>query len=262
MGVVNVTPDSFSDGGQFQQASDAVAHALALADQGADVLDIGGESSRPGAEDVSTETEIARVIPVIEGVRAAGCRSAISIDTRKAAVARAALAAGADWVNDISALRFDPAMAPLLAEAGCPAILMHMRGNPRDMQQRTHYEDVIGDVLTELAAALDAAEAAGIARDRLLVDPGIGFAKTPEQNLVLLRHVERFHALGRPLVVGVSRKSVIGQVLDLPVSERLEGALSVTALLVAAGVQVIRVHDVQANVRAARMADAIVRAQA
>jgi dihydropteroate synthase len=260
MGIVNVTPDSFSDGGRHFDRDAAVRHARQLVDEGADVLDIGGESTRPGAEEIPVDEEIRRTAPVIAELRQGGMTQPISVDTRKAAVARAALEAGADWVNDVSGLTWDAEMAAVVADAGCPVILMHMRGTPADMTTRTRYDDVVEDVLIELAQRRDAALASGIAGDRIMLDPGIGFAKTPEQNLVLLRHLARLHDLGHPVVLGASRKRVIGHVLDTPADERVEGTVAVTVLAVAAGIDTIRVHDVRANRRAADMAAAIVNA--
>ncbi len=259
MGILNVTPDSFADGGRFHAPEAAVARAREMVRQGADIIDVGGESTRPGSEGVTASDEWARVAPVIDQLRADGCDAVISIDTTKAAVARRALAAGADLVNDVSALRFDPEMAPLCAQAGCPVILMHTRGRPRDMQTRANYGDVLAEVAGELSEAVGAALEAGVRGESLLIDPGIGFAKTPEHNLQLLNRLDELARLGRPIVVGASRKSFIGHVLDLPLADRLEGTLALTALAVARGAHVVRVHDVAANVRAARMADAIVR---
>ena len=201
-----------------------------------------------------------RTAPVIEQIRRNDASVILSIDTTKAAVARAALAAGADWVNDVSALRADPAMAEAVREAACPIILMHRRGEPRTMQGHTQYDDVVKNVTAELADAVDRAVNAGIDRERILVDPGIGFAKTPEQNLTLLRDIGALHEMGLPLVLGASRKSVIGHSLDLPVDARLEGTLAITTWAVSQGVHILRVHDVRANCRAALMTEAIAHA--
>ena len=256
MGVVNVTPDSFSDGGLFLGRDAAVAHAERLVAEGADIVDVGGESTRPGAADVAAGAEIERVAPVIARLRERGCATPISVDTRKAEVARAALAAGADLVNDVSALA-DPAMRELVASAGVPAVLMHMRGTPSDMASRAVYRDVVGEVERELEEALARAAAAGVRQDRVLLDPGLGFAKTAEQSVALLAALPRLRSLGRPLVVGPSRKSFIGKIAGAPVGERLPGTMAAVAACVLAGVEVIRVHDMSAARQAAKVAAAI-----
>ena len=256
MGVVNATPDSFSDGGRFLDAEAAVAHALRLAGEGADLVDVGGESTRPGAAAVPAEEEIRRVVPVIERLRARGLSIPNSIDTSKAAVARAALRAGADLVNDVRALA-DPDLARAVAEAGAPVVLMHMRGTPADMAERAHYRDVAAEVADELAGSMERAERAGVSRDRILLDPGIGFAKTAEQSLELLARLGELRALGRPLVVGPSRKSFIGKVTGAPVEARLPGTLAAVAAVVLAGAEVVRVHDVGPARQAALVAAAI-----
>ena len=257
MGILNVTPDSFSDGGEFFDRQAAVRHGLRMAEEGAQIIDVGGQSTRPGSEEVSPAEELDRVAPVIEGLRA-GSDVAVSVDTYRAAVAERALAAGADIVNDISAFRFDAEMLPLLAERGAPAIAMHIKGTPRDMQTDPRYDDVVGEVYAYLAEALGRVERAGLDRGKVAVDPGIGFGKTAEHNLQLLRSLARFRELGSPVLVGASRKSFIGKVLELEVGERLEGSLAVSALCAAAGVEVLRVHDVAAHLRAVRMAEAVV----
>jgi len=256
MGVVNATPDSFSDGGLFLAADAAVAHAERLVAEGADLLDIGGESTRPGAADVPAEVEAGRVVPVIERLRAGGCAVPISVDTRKAEVARAALRAGADLVNDVSGLA-DPALRDVVAEAGVPAVIMHMRGTPSDMASRAVYADVVGEVERELAEALARAVAAGVREELILLDPGLGFAKTAAHSLALLAALPRLARLGRPLVVGPSRKSFIGAVSGAPVGERLPGTLAAVAACVLSGVEVIRVHDVAPARQAALVASAI-----
>ncbi|HZB79630.1 MAG TPA: dihydropteroate synthase [Actinomycetota bacterium] len=258
MGIVNVTPDSFSDGGMFDDADAAVKHGLQLLEEGADILDVGGESTRPGSIPVDEDEELARVLPVIEGLRREAPEAILSVDTRKAAVASEALAAGTDVVNDIGA-GADPGMFGVVASAGAGMVLMHMQGEPKTMQSEPRYGDVVGEVRSFLAERLGGAVAAGIGRDRLCVDPGIGFGKTPDQNLALLHELAMFRQLGRPVLLGTSRKSTIGHVLDLPAHERLEGTLATTALGIAAGVDIVRVHDVLANVRAARMSDAVLR---
>jgi dihydropteroate synthase len=256
VGVLNVTPDSFSDGGRFLDAKRAVEHGLRMASEGAAVIDVGGQSTRPGSAEVSPGEELDRVLPVIEGLRAAG-DAVISVDTYRAEVARRALEAGADIVNDISAFRFDPGMLELLAESGAPAVAMHIQGTPRDMQADPRYDDVVAEVRDHLADALERARRAGVDPSRVAVDPGIGFGKTVEHNLLLLRRLPRLRELGSPVLVGASRKSFIGRVLDLEVGERLEGTLAVSALAAAAGADLIRVHDVAANLRAVRMAEAV-----
>ena len=260
MGILNVTPDSFSDGGRSASPSAAVRRGLALAAAGADLIDVGGESTRPGARAVSAREERARVVPVIRAL-ARRVRVPISIDTSKAAVAAAALEAGAGLVNDVTALRGDRRMAAVVARAGVPVVLMHMRGHPRTMQRRTRYRALPDDVLAELQTAIDRALDAGIASDRILVDPGLGFAKTAAQNLTLLRTLSAFHALGHPLVVGPSRKSFIGTVLEAPVNERLFGTAACVALAIAGGAHIVRVHDVDAMAQVARMTDAILQAE-
>lgn len=256
MGVLNVTPDSFSDGGRFVGPQAAVAHGIEMVVAGADIVDVGGESTRPGAETVPTDEEAARVLPVIERLAALG-RVAVSIDTRKPEVAVAALAAGATIVNDVTG-GADPGMFAAVAPAGAAMVLMHMRGDPSTMTSLTHYEDVVEEVRASLADRLHAAVAAGIELERLAIDPGLGFAKTGEQSLVLMRDIARFHTLGRPVLAGPSRKSFIGTALGgLPVEERLEGTAAAVAWLVGQGVQVIRVHDVPAMVRVIRVAEAI-----
>jgi dihydropteroate synthase len=257
MGVVNATPDSFSDGGRYLDPAAAVDRALRLADDGADLVDVGGESTRPGAPPVPADEEIARVVPVIARLRARGFALPISVDTSKGAVGRAALAAGADLVNDVTALS-DPDLARACAEAGAPVVLMHMRGTPADMAARTTYGDVVADVARELDAALARAEAAGVARDRTLLDPGIGFAKTAEQSAELLARVGELRALGRPLLVGPSRKSFIAKLAGgAEPEERLPGTLAAVAACVLAGVEVLRVHDVRETRQASLVAAAI-----
>jgi dihydropteroate synthase len=256
MGVVNATPDSFSDGGRYLAPADAVDRALRLAEEGADLVDVGGESTRPGAPPVSAEEEIARVVPIVERLRARGFPLPISVDTSKGAVGRAALAAGADLVNDVTALA-DPDLARACAESGAPVVLMHMRGTPADMASRAVYGDVVADVARELAAALERAEAAGVARDRTILDPGIGFAKTAEQSVELLARVGELRALGRPILVGPSRKSFIGKLTGAAVEERLPGTLAAAVACVLAGVELLRVHDVGPARQAALVAAAL-----
>jgi dihydropteroate synthase len=256
MGVVNVTPDSFADGGRYLDPRAAVAHGLALAAEGADLLDVGGESTRPGATDVEEAVELARVLPVIEGL-AAATDVPVSVDTRKAAVARAALHAGAAIVNDVSAGRDDPDLLGVAAEAGAPLVLMHMQGTPATMQDDPRYDDVLAEVEAFLQERCAAAEAAGVAADALVVDPGIGFGKRDEHNYALLAGLARLTRLGHPLLVGTSRKGFIGRALDLPVEERLEGTAATVVWAVERGARIVRVHDVAPMVRTVRMTEAL-----
>jgi dihydropteroate synthase len=244
MGVVNVTPDSFSDGGLFLDADAAVAHALELAGQGADILDFGGESTRPGAEPVSADEERRRVLPVIERVLASGRDAQVSIDTSKTAVARAALDAGATYVNDVTAFRGSPDLAGLVAERGADCCLMHMLGEPRTMQQDPRYDDVVADVKAFLEQRLAFAVAEGVPEERVMLDPGIGFGKTLEHNLELLRRLDEIVALGRPVVVGTSRKSFLGRLTGRDVGERVPGTIATNVLALERGASVFRVHDV------------------
>ncbi len=244
MGVVNVTPDSFSDGGQFVDAPTAIAHGVALEAEGADILDIGGESTRPGAEPVGPAAELARVLPVIAGLRERGATAQISIDTSKAQVAAAALDAGADIVNDVTALRGDPAMAGLVAERGVPCCLMHMLGEPRTMQDDPHYDDVVSDVKAFLEERMAVAIGAGIAEERILLDPGIGFGKTDAHNLELLARLDELATLGRPVVIGTSRKSFLGRITGRQVDDRLAATIATNVLAYERGARVFRVHDV------------------
>ena len=255
MGVVNVTPDSFSDGGLYLDPGAAVAHGEQLARDGAAIVDVGGESTRPGAEPVTAAEELGRVLPVVEGLAAAGV--AISIDTSKRAVADAALAAGAAIVNDVTAFRGDPEMAALCAERGPTVVLMHMAGEPRTMQDDPRYEDVVDEVRAFLAARLQAAVDAGVAEDRVWLDPGIGFGKTAAHNHELLRRLPELRELGRPLVVGTSRKRFIGQGDASGPDERLGGTIAASVLAAADGVDVLRVHDVAAVTEALSVATAI-----
>ncbi len=256
MGVVNVTPDSFSDGGRFLDRDRAVAHGEQLAVDGADLLDVGGESTRPGSAPVEAGEEADRVVPVVERL-AARVDVPISVDTRRAEVAAEAIAAGASIVNDVTAGR-DPDMFGEVAAAGAGMVLMHMRGEPATMQQLTGYEDVVGEVHDWLGERLEAAVEAGVDRECLAVDPGLGFAKTAAGSLLLMQSIERFLDLGRPVVVGPSRKSFIGVALGgLDVEERLEGTAGAVAWLAAHGAQVVRVHDVLEMARVVRVVDAI-----
>jgi dihydropteroate synthase len=255
MGVINVTPDSFSDGGRFLDPEVAVAAGIRMVEDGADLLDVGGASTRPGSESVPVQAEIDRVVPVIK--RLGGeVDTPMSIDTRKAEVARAALDAGATIVNDVTG-GSDPAMFETVRDAGAAMVLMHMRGDPRTMQQLTDYDDVIREVRDYLAQRMEAAVSAGIERERLALDPGLGFAKTAEQSLRLMKEIGAFLDLGRPLIVGPSRKSFIGKVLGTEADERLEGTAGAVAWLAGHGAHVVRVHDVKEMARVVRVVDAI-----
>ena len=274
MGILNVTPDSFSgDGliGEGETLDRATAQAARFVAAGADILDVGGASTRPGAEPVGPEAEAARVLPVIEALKAAHPDFAISVDTYRSEVAAAALDAGAEIVNDIWALRADPDMASLAAGRGAPVILMHNRSKPNDIDidarlggayRGADYDHLLDDIAAELGELASAAEAAGIARDQIVLDPGIGFGKTAVQNMALLNNLDRLKALGYPLLIGPSRKSFIGKVLDLPADERIEGTAAALAIGIARGADIVRVHDVEAMARVVRMTDAILRAPA
>ena len=244
MGILNVTPDSFSDGGRYLQLKKAVAHLLQMERDGADLIDIGGESTRPGARPVSAEEEMRRVIPVLEHVRKK-IHVPLSIDTSKSTVAEAALKAGAALVNDVTALG-DPAMGKVVARWGAPIILMHARGNPRTMRRRARYKNLIAEVVAELKQAVQKALRAGISRDCILVDPGLGFAKKPHHNFELLKHLSEIKKLGYPVVIGPSKKSFLGTVSEEPSSGRIFGTAAVVALSVFLGADIIRVHDVAA----------------
>jgi dihydropteroate synthase len=257
MGVLNVTPDSFSDGGRFVDPEDAVARGLQLVADGAALVDVGGESTRPGAGPVTVEDELARIEPVLEGLHGVP----VSIDTSKAAVARRALELGAELVNDVTALRGDPAMAEVVAEADAFVCLMHMQGEPRTMQVAPHYDDVVGDVLAFLGERVAFAVGQGVREDRICVDPGIGFGKTPDQNLELLRRLDELGALGRPVLVGVSRKSTLGKVTGEPAATTGSAAASVAAAVASyfRGAWMIRAHDVRETVEALAVAAAVER---
>ncbi|HHO54618.1 MAG TPA: dihydropteroate synthase [Deltaproteobacteria bacterium] len=243
MGVLNVTPDSFSDGGRYVEVEAAVAHGLALLDDGADWLDVGGESTRPGSRSVSEAEELRRVVPVIRALVARRPDAIISIDTSKAGVARAAIEAGARIVNDVTALA-DPAMGPLCAEAGVTVVLMHMRGRPETMQEDVHYDDVVEEVRARLADRIGAAEAMGIDRDRIVIDPGVGFGKAPGDNPRLIGATRRIASLGCPVLIGASRKSFLGHLTGQDASGRLAGSVGAALAAAAAGASVLRIHDV------------------
>ena len=267
LGVVNITPDSFSDGGRFLDPGAAIQHGLEMLEQGADLIDLGAESTRPGgssvygagASDVPAEDELLRLLPVLRGLRRQ-TKAPLSIDTRKAAVAQVALDEGADLINDVSALG-DPQMAPLLSKSTVPVILMHSRGDLATMQRDIRFEDVVREVQEELAAAADRAVAAGIARERLILDPGIGFGKTAEQNLRLLREVGAFASIGRPLLIGASRKSFLGHVTGASPAARLPGSLAAAAWAAMSGVSLLRVHDVGETVQFLRVLESIAGAE-
>lgn len=265
MGVLNVTPDSFFDGGRFLGADAAARRVEGMVEEGADLIDVGGESTRPagaygaGAAPVTEEEETRRVIPVIERI-AKDCPVPISVDTTKAGVARRALDAGAGLVNDISALRLDPGMAPLIADRGAPVVLMHMKGTPRTMQKNPNYEDVVEEVRAFLRERIAFAVESGIPPDRLLIDPGLGFGKRLRDNFEIIARLREFRVLNVPLLIGPSRKAFVGVTTPpIPVEDRLEGTLAALALCVANGADVVRVHDVRAGARACRLADAVAR---
>jgi dihydropteroate synthase len=257
MGILNVTPDSFHDGGRYVDPARALERASLMVDAGADWIDVGGESTRPGAPPVDAEQERARVVPVIHALRRAHPQLPISVDTTKASVARAAIEAGASAVNDVSALA-DPELVGVVAGAGCGLMLMHMQGTPGTMQRAPHYDDVVAEVRDHLLARAELAVQGGVGKDLIMIDPGIGFGKTLQHNLALLRALPSFVATGLPVLLGASRKSFIGQVLELPdTADRLEGSLAVASLAAWMGVAMLRVHDVQATRRAVDMTWAI-----
>lgn len=257
MGVLNVTPDSFSDGGEFNTPEAALTQAQRLVDAGVDILDIGGQSTRPGAEEVSEAAELQRVLPVVKAVRSS-LSVPISVDTTRAAVAKEAVAVGADMVNDISGGTFDPDMFPVVAQLGVPIILMHIRGTPQTMQKLTDYHNVIDEIYQFLEGQIRAAINAGIVRSRLIIDPGIGFAKTAEQNVQLLQQLSAFRSLGVPILVGVSRKSFIGRILHQPdPKQRVWGTAAACCAAIASGSDILRVHDVSEMHDVCRVADAI-----
>jgi dihydropteroate synthase len=270
LGIINATPDSFSGDGVLvgeEAVETAVAQAKQFIADGADILDIGGESTRPGSQPVSAEEEMGRILPVIKAIRQL-TDVPISVDTYRADVARAALDAGADWVNDVWGLRMDGAMAGLVAEKGCPVIIMHNRSKPKDviqteklggMYQGAEYDDLFADVMRELQVSIDLALDAGVDKSQIIIDPGIGFGKSITQNMQLINELDRFKALGCPILLGPSRKSFIGYTLDLPPEERVEGTAVTVAIGIDRGADIVRVHDVKEIVRVAKMTDAIVR---
>lgn len=258
MGILNVTPDSFSDGGHFLEVDRAVGYALKMVEEGAEIIDIGGESTRPGAEPVTAEEEMRRIVPVIEAIRKQSA-IALSVDTYKADIARAAMEAGADIVNDISALRMDEQMAAVAGATGATVVLMHMQGTPLTMQENPHYDDCVKEVADFFSERIDYAVSRGIERHKLVLDPGIGFGKRPEDNVALLRHLERFRTFGLPLLVGASRKSFISRItgIERPASKRLGGSVAAAAVAVLHGAQIVRVHDVLETAEAVRIIQAI-----
>jgi len=256
MGIANITPDSFSDGGRFTALKDIIGSVQEMIAAGADIIDVGGESTRPFSEPVDADVELARTIPVIRAIRQFSSIP-ISIDTTKAEVAAAAIEAGADIVNDVSALRFDPDMATIVRASGLPVILMHMRGRPRDMQKNPYYEDLLGEVAAFFKERIEWAEKQGISRERVVIDPGIGFGKTVAHNLALLKHLAFFKTLGCPILIGHSRKAFIGKILDKEVGERDVATAALSALCVGFGANILRVHDVAKTVQAVRLAEAV-----
>jgi dihydropteroate synthase len=259
MGILNATPDSFSDGGRFAAADRALAHAREMAAAGADIIDIGGESTRPGAAPVTEEEELRRIIPLIERL-SAELTVPISVDTYKSSVARKALEAGASIINDISGLRFSPDMAKVAADFGAAVVIMHIKGTPRDMQQNPVYTDVVGEVTAYLEEGIELAVRAGVDREKIMVDPGIGFGKNLEHNLTILNRLDEFKSLGRPIVLGTSRKKFIGTILDIPAPEqRVDGTAATVALGIERGAAIVRVHDVARMAQTARMTDAILK---
>jgi len=262
MGVLNVTPDSFSDGGQFQTVAAAISQAVRMVAAGVDLIDLGGESTKPGAIPVDEQTELARVMPIIEAMRQHPDTREIpiSIDTTKSAVARSAIQAGADLVNDVSGGKYDPQMLSTVGGMGVPYIMMHMRGTPQTMQQMTDYTDVVGEILAFFQIQIERASECGIDRSNMIIDPGIGFAKTYQQNIELVRQLDRFEILDLPLLVGVSRKSFIGKILDQPdPNRRLWGTAAACCAAINRGVDILRVHDVAEMVDVCRVADVMFR---
>ncbi|HXN07482.1 MAG TPA: dihydropteroate synthase [Nitrospiria bacterium] len=255
MGILNITPDSFFDGGKYLNAEEAVSRALQMESEGADIIDIGGESSRPGAQEMGAEEESARILPVIKAL-ASRLNIPISIDSRNSGVAQQALEAGASMINDIGGLR-SPGMIKAAADSGVPVVLMHMQNDPLTMQSNPAYESVVSDLLAFFRERVEAVNRAGISNDRIVIDPGIGFGKNIDHNLEILKNLSRFHELGFPLLIGTSNKSFIGKILDLRVDQRSEGSLATVSLAAWMGIQIVRVHDVRGTVRAVRVIDAI-----
>ncbi len=255
-GILNVTPDSFSDGGLYLDKNKAVKRGLELAEEGADIIDIGGESTRPGSNSISTEEELKRIIPVLSDLREK-TNALISVDTTKSEVARAALDHGADIINDISALRFDPQMPPLAVNKDVPVVLMHMKGTPKTMQANPSYEDLLAEVKSFFKERLETAKTLGIKREKIIIDPGIGFGKRHNDNLLLIKNLQALEEFERPIMIGISRKSFIGKILNLPVLERIEGTIASAVLSIIHGAHILRVHDVAPIKRAVLVAEAI-----
>jgi len=256
MGILNVTPDSFSDGGLYFDKEKAIAHGRQMMEEGADLIDIGGESTRPGSKPIPLEEEIRRVLPVIEGLAKQG-GVPLSIDTCRSAVAKRAIDVGAEMINDISGLHGDPALAQVAAKEKVPIILMHIRGTPETMQKDVHYESLFSEILLFLEESIEKAESAGVDPNQIVIDPGIGFGKTLEHNLLLVKHLPEFRVLGKPILLGTSRKSFIGKILNEEVDQRLEGTLSTIAIGVLKGAHIIRCHDVLPAKKVMAVADAI-----
>ena len=257
MGIVNVTPDSFSDGGEFYSSKDAIAHASKLINEGADIIDIGGESTRPGATEISSSDELKRVIPVIQGIRSNNPDILISIDTTKAIVAKEAVEVGANIINDVSGLSFDSQMPMTVASLNVPIIIMHMKGNPRNMQKNPEYKDLIDEILNYFKERIKIATKAGIDREMIILDPGIGFGKTVEHNFQILSKLNKFNKLELPLLIGPSRKSFIGLTLNLSPEDRVDGTAATVAIGVNNGARIVRVHDVEKMKRVVIIADRI-----
>lgn len=260
MGILNVTPDSFSDGGQFFKYDDAVKQGIKMAQEGADIIDVGGESTRPGSDPITIEEELSRVIPVIAAL-SKETDIPISIDTYKSQVAEKALDAGAEMINDISALRFDPQMKKIAAEYQVPIVLMHIKGTPKNMQENPYYDDVVEEITKYLKESIQMGEDAGVQKENIIIDPGIGFGKRLEDNLNILKNLKKFFILNCPILVGPSRKSFIGKILGLPVEERLEGSLASLAVVILNGANIVRVHDVKESKRVAGLVDTILKAE-
>jgi dihydropteroate synthase len=256
MGVLNVTPDSFSDGGLFYDKEKAIPHGLRMVEEGADIIDIGGESTRPGSKPIELEEELRRVIPVIKSI-AAEVDVPVSIDTYKSTVAQKAIEAGAEIINDISGLNFDPTLAEVASKEDVPLVLMHMRGTPETMQKNVHYDSLFSEILHYLKDSIHRAESSGLDPRQIIIDPGIGFGKTVEDNLFIIRNLFEFRILGKPILLGTSRKNFIGKILNTEVGERLEGTLSSIAVGVLNGANIIRCHDVLQAKRAIAVADAV-----
>jgi len=257
MGILNVTPDSFSDGGQFYHPDQAIEHGIRMAEEGADIIDIGAESTRPGADPVSVDDELKRLIPVVEGILKR-IDVLLSIDTYKSSVAEEALKVGAHIINDISGLRFDDRMKQIAARFKVPVIIMHIKGEPKNMQQNPHYDNLVGEIYNYFAESIQIATDSGIDRNKIVIDPGIGFGKRLQDNFEILRRLSEFQGLDCPILIGPSRKSFIGKVLDVPSDQRLEGTIAAVAIGVQNGAHIVRVHDVKEIVRACRIIDLLV----